>query len=124
MCDFKSSTNHYFLIVATFFEGKFFSKKFFLHQKTYVKKNSTAKGKKPWPACSFKYFAFYVGLVLIHCRNKMFMLNEMFQGNTSKSTILLCIVNPCSFFVFHFVHLYFSPSFEHFIEHILLIFEE
>ena len=34
---------------------------------TYVKKNSTAKGKKYWQACSFKHFAFYMGLVLIHC---------------------------------------------------------
>ena len=52
---------------------------------TYVKKNSTAKGKKNWPACIFKYFAFYVGLVLIHCSEirclcSMKCFNEILQN--------------------------------------------
>ena len=37
-------------------------------------------------------------------RNKMFMLDETTYQNTSKWAIFLEYENPCSFFVFQFVH--------------------
>ena len=42
-------------------------------------------------------------------RNKRFMLDEMFQQNTSKSAILLEYENPCSFFCFSFCATLFFP---------------
>ena len=43
-------------------------------------------------------------------RNKKFILNVMLKRNASKFAIFLEYENPCSFFIFHFVLLYFSPN--------------
>ena len=57
---------------------------------------------------SYFHTIWYYSSTLI--RNMRFVLDEKLLQNASKFAILLEYENPCSFFVFHFVLLYFFPN--------------